>query len=134
MVQPRKVNGSKKNKVAAHVEPTDAAPKAKNGSGNKKMNHQGKNHHGPTKMGRKDNYYNPAAERMAGSSMIHNPNLSKKDIKMIEKIEAKIEYHEIRDEHEEVDKLREKLVAIEENANGKALKKAEKMQVGASMA
>lgn len=37
----------------------------------------------------------------------------RKNIKMIEKLKAKIEYHEIRDEYSEAEKLREQIQAIE---------------------
>jgi excinuclease UvrABC nuclease subunit len=52
-----------------------------------------------------------------------NANLNKKQLKMIEKLHAKVEYHEIRDEYEEANKLREQIAAIED-AN--AVKKAAK--------
>jgi tRNA U34 5-carboxymethylaminomethyl modifying GTPase MnmE/TrmE len=56
-------------------------------------------------------------------------NLTKKNLKMIEKLHAKIEYHEIRDEYDEANKLREQITAIEDNANAHALKKAQKSAV-----
>ena len=52
--------------------------------------------------------------------------MTKRDLKTLEKLHAKIEYLEIRDEYDEADKLREQIVAIEDNANAKAMKKAEK--------
>jgi hypothetical protein len=49
---------------------------------------------------------------------------------MIEKLHAKIEYHEIRDETDEANKLREQITVIEDHsANAHALKKAHKSAV-----
>ena len=61
----------------------------------------------------------------------NNPNLHKRDLKRIEKLHAKVEYLEIREEYEEADKLREQIVAIEENANEKARQKLEKNAISA---
>lgn len=55
-----------------------------------------------------------------------NPNLTKRDMKMIEKLHAKIEFHEIREEYDEVKKLKHQIVGIADNASVKAAKKAEK--------
>ena len=125
MVQPRKVNG-KKAKAPQTVEsaPTKSA-KAKKNMPVKNAVHQKKH----------DDFFNPSfMKEKKTEAVTNNPNLTKKDLKLIEKIEAKMEYHEIRDEHDEVDKLRQQILAIEEKANMKALKKAEKLASAAAMA
>jgi hypothetical protein len=42
-----------------------------------------------------------------------SPFSHRKELKMIEKLKAKIEYHEIRDENDEANKLWEQIQAIE---------------------
>ena len=129
MVQPRKANGTAKNKAAHKQQQADAAvatiaaksAKAAHGHGASKKN--------PVSAGKHDrqDFYNPAFQADKTSvPAISNPNLTKKHHKMIEKMLAKIEYHEIRDEYEQADKLREQILAIEDDANMKALKKAER--------
>lgn len=54
-----------------------------------------------------------------------NPSLSKKGIRMIEKLKAKIDYFEVRDDNEEAAKLREKVTAIEDTANARTIRKAQ---------
>ena len=53
--------------------------------------------------------------------------MTKRDWKLIEKLHAKIEYLEIRDEHDQVEFLLEQIEAIQVSANCRALKKAEKI-------
>lgn len=53
---------------------------------------------------------------------------------MIEKLRAKIEFHEIRDEYDEANKLREQIDAIKDKADAKAQRIAdEKAGRGNSM-
>lgn len=87
--------------------------------------------HGPSGARKGDNCFNPNAEKRA-TDLSGNPNFTKRDLKMIEKIQAKIEYREIRDEVDEIDKLRGQIVKPEETANKKALKKAEKLAAAAT--
>ena len=87
------------------------------GHGKKDDNHHSKKEH--------DGKHGGEPQSSAPTEKV-NPNLTKRDLKLLEKLHAKIEYLEIRDEHAEADKIREQIDAINDNANGKALKKAEK--------
>ena len=133
MVQPAKVKTSNKNKVAHKQQQADAAvastaPK----QGGKKNGGAKSRYNAATPRKHADDFFNPAfAADKVSDITVNNPNLNKKDLKMIDKIHAKMEYHEIRDELDEVEKLREQIVAIEEKANLKAMKKADKMAAAA---
>ena len=96
--------------------------------GTKKHEKAGDNHHadlqkGETRQAKSHNHGHPHQQPTQEKS---NPNLLKRDLKRIEKLHAKVEYLEIREEYDEADKLREQITAIEENANEKARLKAEK--------
>jgi len=55
-----------------------------------------------------------------------NPNLSKKDVKLLAKLHAKAEYAESHDDYTEADKIREQMKDINDRASAKADKKLAK--------
>ncbi|CAB9511307.1 expressed unknown protein [Seminavis robusta] len=114
-----------------HKKDADAQPS------NKNKNHHAKENHAPAKKGHGGRNHEEQPAKLSNNKKGHggrthevqakaNPNLTKRDLKMLEKLHAKIEYLEIRDEYDEADKLREQMTAIEDNANAKAMKKAER--------
>lgn len=91
----------------------------------KKQEKVGDNHHDTLQK----NESRPAKPHHHGrpeEKTVVNSNLLKRDLKRIEKIHAKVENLEIREEYDEADKLREQITAIEETANEKARRKTEK--------
>jgi hypothetical protein len=88
------------------------------GKGGKKHDHHKNDHHKTDKAGH--GHHEESKPQKKEEEEKENPNLTKRELKMMEKLHAKIEYHEIRDELDEANKIREQIIAIEQKAIAKA--------------